>query len=88
LVGGDLGTDRPIGSRLWLLRRAKQTDATAKRARDFIVEALQWLLDDGLATAIDVSTEWVRRGMLGAHVVIHRGSGTALSYSWAWQGID
>lgn len=78
--------DVPIGSRLWLLDRAKQTDETLRRAHDYIVEALQWLIDDGVAAAIDVRTEWSRPGFLGALVTVRRrdGSTTALDFAWAW----
>jgi len=61
--------DSPLGSRLWLLDRAKQTEAVRLRARDYIVEALQWLIDDGVVARFDVTTEWTRPGMLGALVV-------------------
>lgn len=44
-----------IGSRLWLLDRAKATNETALRAKEYTVEALKWLVDDGAAT-VDVAT--------------------------------
>jgi phage gp46-like protein len=86
---GDEGRSVPIGSRLWLLEREKQTQETLNRAREYIVEALQWLIDDGVVAKIDVSTEWVRRSFLGAQITVYRNDGTtrALNYSWAWQGV-
>ncbi len=59
-----------IGSRLWLLARAKETPDTLARARAYAIEALQWLIDDGIATAVDVTAEWVRRGVFAVGVVI------------------
>lgn len=50
-----------IGSRLWLLIREKLTASTLVRAREYAEESLQWLLDDGVATAITVTVE--RRGL-------------------------
>ena len=50
-----------IGSRLWLLARSKLTDSTAQQAQDYAEEALQWLIDDGVAARVDVSA--VRRGI-------------------------
>ena len=44
-----------IGSRLWLLARSKLTDSTAQQAQDYAEEALQWLIDDGVAARVDVS---------------------------------
>ena len=46
------------GSRLWLLRRAKETPDTLYRARTYAQESLQWLLDDGIATTVEVSSQW------------------------------
>jgi phage gp46-like protein len=81
----DLGEDVPIGSRLWLLSRSKETAAVLAAAHDYIVEALQWLLDDGVAAAVDVVTEWTRPGMLGAQVTVTRGDGA--TFAWAWDEI-
>ena len=43
-----------FGSRLYLLKRAKLTPQTAALAVDYCKEALQWMLDAGRATAVDV----------------------------------
>jgi phage gp46-like protein len=45
---------RPIGSRLWQLRRRKIADRNAliNEATDILNEALQWLVDDGIATRV------------------------------------
>jgi phage gp46-like protein len=50
-----------FGSRLHLLHRAKNTERTAILAREYCKEALQWLLDTGRATAIEIDTERDRR---------------------------
>lgn len=52
-VRGDL-----YGSRLWLLKRAKQTEETRLRAIFYIKEALQWMIDDAIVSAVDVQAEW------------------------------
>ena len=46
-----------FGSRLWLLSRSKITDETLLRAEEYAQEALQWLIDDGVAVSIDVKAE-------------------------------
>jgi len=46
-----------FGSRLHLLHRAKNTEKTAALAEEYCREALQWLLDVGRATKVDVHTE-------------------------------
>jgi len=50
-----------IGSRLWLLSRSKLTTETAERAREYALEALQWLLDDGVAARVEVQA--ARQGL-------------------------
>lgn len=76
----------PIGSRLWLISRAKQTPEVLGLARDIITEALQWLLDDGVAARVDVAAEFTRPGMLGIGVQIYKqdGSREALNFSYVW----
>jgi len=76
----------PLGSRLWLLRRAKQEPETLQRARDYIAEALQWLLDDLVVDSFDIACEWVRAGVLGAKVTAYKPDGTqqAMHYAWVW----
>jgi len=50
-----------IGSRLWLLGRAKLTAKTPIQAREYAIEALQWFVDDGVASRIDAQSE--RQGL-------------------------
>jgi len=61
-----------IGSRLWLLQREKQTQATLNRAREYAEEALAWLIADGVARSVEVASFLVRNGVLGLSVVIQR----------------
>lgn len=86
---GDEGEVYPIGSKIWLRVRSKQTQATLDQVADDIRQALKWMIDDGVAASIDVHTEWSRPGLLGAEVTIHRSAAAPLSltYAWAWQGI-
>jgi len=65
-----------IGSRLWLLERAQATQQTATLAKKYIEEALQWLIDDGVAQVVSVATKWksqdVGTGNLAIGIVIAR----------------
>lgn len=61
-----------IGSRLWLLDREIATQSVVDRAVTYAREALQWLLDDKVASSLDVSAEIPRRGMIGLVVTIYR----------------
>lgn len=46
-----------IGSRLWLLAREKRTTAVLVRAELYAREALQWLIDDGVASKVSTLAE-------------------------------
>lgn len=76
----------PIGSRLWLIFRAKRTQQTLTDAQSYAQEALQWLVDDGVVAAIDVYVEWQAPSMLAMRVTLFKNDGTqqALAYAWVW----
>lgn len=82
-----LGT--PVGSRLWLLTRAKETERTRLAAQDYALEALQWLVAAGAAASIDAVASWVRPGWLGLVITITQASGAkrSLDFQWAWQAL-
>ena len=79
-----------IGSRIWLIERAKRTQETLSRAQAYIEEALQWLIDDGVVATFGIYVEWTARHMLGARVIASRtdGTTTAMNFSWVWTGIN
>ncbi len=76
-----------IGSKIWLRLRAKTTDTLLEVVRGDIATALQWLIDDGVVAAIDVTTEYTRPSLLGALVVLKRSDGarTSLKFSRVWE---
>ncbi|HEY3846233.1 MAG TPA: phage GP46 family protein [Acetobacteraceae bacterium] len=82
-VPGDL-----IGSRLWLLKRAVASPQTAARAVAYVLEALQWLVDDGVAATVGCTSQWISRDQLGlAIAVAQRGAnGTVAThvYDFVW----
>lgn len=81
----------PIGSRFWQLDRAKKANAQTLllEARDIGQQALQWLLDDGVAATVDVAAWWYTPSSLGIRVKITEPDGTTsnFSYAGAWQGV-
>lgn len=71
------------GSRLWLLTRAKDVPETYARAREYALEALRWMVEDGLARAVEVEVERVRAEVLGIGITITRSDGTPKSFRYA-----
>jgi phage gp46-like protein len=82
-----------IGSRLWLLERAKTTEDNLSDAKFYIEESLQWLLDDGVAQDIEVEVERQNRedgtATLAALIKILQTDGgvTAIKYDDLWRSI-
>lgn len=86
---GDSYNARPIGSRLWQLERAKKVgqQPILLQARDYCKEALEWLIEDGLAKSVEIKTQWLTADALGILVTITKPTGTIMEpfrYSWAW----
>ncbi len=76
-----------IGSRLWLLARAKRTLETLRLAEDYSREALQWLIADGVARDIQVEAEFqgeVEEGRRALKVVVVRPSGEESRFTALW----
>ena len=86
------GTDRGrIGSRLWLLGRETRRPDVLRRARLYAEEALDWLVEDGIAEAVEVTAEFQGTDRLSLLVVIRRGLGPGgdftARYDWAWRQV-
>jgi len=66
-----------IGSRLWLLSRAKLLPETVAKAKEYAEEALAWLVTDGIAARVVVEAE--RRGIdtLALACRIYKSDGSA-----------
>lgn len=94
---GDLTSDfenDQIGSRLWLLEREKTMPNVVIRAKQYAEEALQWLIDDGVAMKVEVEAE--RQGVPGNDILaisgrIFKPSGGIHKFKyeaqWAAQGL-
>lgn len=79
-----VGNDR-IGSRLWLLYREKQTTATLNRAREYVQEALAWLVEDGVASRVNVAVEWLRTGVMAIQADIERPEAGIERFDFIWE---
>ncbi|UVM48332.1 phage GP46 family protein [Pseudomonas sp. B21-015] len=81
--------DDRIGSRLWLLRRVKLTDATQRDAEFYATEALRWLLDDGHVIDIEISSEKrdINRLNLSVILTVPGGARVEIKPISSWQVI-
>lgn len=76
------------GSRLWLLQRKKLTNQTALEARTYIREALQWMIEDGLVSRIELIIQRTGINELGNSITLWRnGEPTTISFDDLWSAI-
>jgi len=68
--------DPDMGSRRWLISREKLTQNTANRLREYDREALQWLIDDGIATSVEVTTTLAPPARIDELIIITRADGS------------
>lgn len=68
------------GSRLWILQRDVVLAETPARAREMALEALRWLVDDGIARAVDVTASKPERGRIDLAVIVTLTDGTQQTY--------
>ena len=74
-----------LGSRLWTLKRSKMTTATRQRARDYALQALEWLVDAGIASEIEVETAVPDRGRLELYVTVIREGEVPSRFQYLWE---
>lgn len=74
-----------MGSRLWLLERAKLLPETVTQVREYCEEALDWMVRDGVAKSVAVQAWIVRNypaGIIGAQIDIVKPDGTTTRYKF------
>lgn len=74
-----------IGSRLWLLRRAKRVPETLSRAIEYAKEALAWMVDDGVASSVSATAEWFGDSGMALTVEIFRPSAAPAQFLFVWE---
>ncbi len=86
---GDALYPRRIGSRLWLLGREKQLAEVVSKAKEYAREALVWLVEDGVASAVNVDAAIVASGTLGLRIIVRRNNKAPekFNFDFAWRGI-
>ncbi|WP_081036535.1 phage GP46 family protein [Pseudomonas corrugata] len=85
---GDLAnasaTDQ-TGSLLWLLAREKQLPQTLSRAEQYCREALAWMVDDLVATKIEVEASYYSLGTMLLVIDIFRPTGPVVRYRYNYE---
>lgn len=77
------------GSLLWLLAREKQLPQVLGRAQQYCREALAWMVEDLIATRVEVTAQFIARGWMLIAIDIFRPTGSPVryqfNYEWAAQ---
>ena len=83
-VEGDL-----FGSRLWLLDRSTLTPEVAKRAEEYVREALAWMLADLVVASIGVTIDISTRDTMFIGVTLQRPGRDAVAFRFgrAWDAM-
>ena len=50
--------DYEIGSKLWLLSQARETQNTLNNAKTYVLDSLQWMIDDGFLDSVEVKAQY------------------------------
>lgn len=87
----DTYREMPIGSLLWTLERRAISNRSAllAEAKAYCIDALAWLVSDGVAGTVQVTTLWLNPNTIGIAITITEptGSTSTFQYAWAWQGV-
>lgn len=76
------------GSRLWLLQRSKLTNQLVQKVRAYIRESLQWLIDDGVVSRIDLDIQRTGISELANSITLWRRDGpVTISFNDLWSAI-
>ena len=82
--GDALEENDTFGSKLWLLAREKKTEDVLDRAREYVTEALSWMVDDGIARELQIDTAWTPEGFLGISGKVYRPNAETFQFDTAW----
>jgi len=76
----------PLGSLFWTFKREKQTQNVLNGVNEAFTNALQWLIDDGVASEINVETTWSTTIAMAISVQIIKPNTADTNFSWefAW----
>ena len=90
-IGTDKGrwwADKDFGCELWKLKQSgKITPNTIGTFRRMVLESLQWIKDDGLASRIEFVAEQQGRNTSAYCVTVVRPDGNTLEVKEVWNGV-
>lgn len=84
----DAITGSPVGSKLWLFDRSKITPANLAKQEQYIVEALDWMKADGLASSISATasrSSRVDEVLYAVRIAAPSGVMVSFRFSYNWQ---
>ena len=77
-----------FGCRLWTLRRSKLTANTVILVKQFIKEALEWMMDEGICSAIEVrATQTSDRIMANVTIIKNTGDTESVTFDDLWKAL-
>ncbi len=79
---GSWWQDADFGSKLHLLVRQKDLKRVAPMAKQWAQQALQPILDDGRATAIEIETEQLHDGRLNLLIIVTDAADRRLTFQY------
>lgn len=90
-IGTNKGTwwaDENFGSELWLLKQAGKIDGqTAGTFRRMVLEAVSWLVSDGLVKEIDCHAERGGKDTIMYEITIHKPNGESDIIKEVWDAV-
>lgn len=88
--GDTFSVSDQFGSRLWLLSRSKVNEETSKKAQEYAEEALAWLIEDGVAAAVNVTIERASHDRLDISVEVVKPNNTteSLRFQDMWSFLE
>ena len=74
-----------MGSLLWTLVHRTQSAQTLEAARQYCIEALQWMIEDGVCQRYDVECEYPRLNWMAIGVTVHKPDQTLrYKFNYLW----
>ncbi len=70
-----------IGSLRWTLNREKQTPEVLQKLIRYDTDALQWLVTERLVKSVNISAQWIARGMLSEQITLTLNNNSPLVFS-------